>query len=86
MSDTLARVQALAKQGEVRISVHGYDELSVDDIYFRDVLDGLAAAVVVEDYPHAAIGPSVLVLQQDTDSRLSTWSGVSKRTGRAQRF
>ncbi|MFL5059987.1 MAG: DUF4258 domain-containing protein [Xanthobacteraceae bacterium] len=85
MSDTLARVQALAKQGEVRISLHGYDELSADDIYFSDVLGGLAAAAVVEDYPHAAVGPSVLVLQQDSDHRPIhvVWGIAKDRSGPA---
>jgi hypothetical protein len=69
MNNTLVRVQLLAKRGDVQISAHGYDELAADDIFFADVMAGLAAAVVVEDYPEFAKGPSVLVLQRDREGR-----------------
>ena len=63
MSDSLKRVRSLAAQGKVGISYHGYDELADDAIFAVDALAGLADAVVIEDYPLAAKGPSVLVLQ-----------------------
>ena len=65
VSDTLERVRALAARGEVRVSAHGYDELAADDVEVRDVVGGLALAVVVEDYPEYSKGPCVLVLQRD---------------------
>jgi Domain of unknown function (DUF4258) len=69
MSDTLAAVQALVARGEVHASRHGFLELAADDILLDDVVATLAAAVVVEDYPMAGRGPSVLVLQHDRDDR-----------------
>lgn len=62
---TLESVQRLVGNNEVRISDHGWNKLETDDISLRDVIAGLAEAVVVEDYPDASRGPSVLVLQWD---------------------
>jgi hypothetical protein len=51
MSLTLERIRELVARREVQISDHGYDELVDDDLFVDDILAGLAAAVVVEDYP-----------------------------------
>ena len=62
---TFDKVRALVQDGEVRISDHGYEEMSDEDIRARDVLAGVFDGVVVEDYPMYAKGPCVLVLQRD---------------------
>ena len=67
VSSTLALVQDLALRGEVRISDHGYDELAEDGLTAREVVSGLADAVVVEDYPTYGKGPCVLVAQRAKD-------------------
>lgn len=69
MSETLKAVQGLVAAGQVRFSGHGYDELSADGLYARDIIAGVAAAVVVEDYPAFPKGPAVLVLQWDRDGK-----------------
>ena len=69
MSETLDRVRMLVARGEVRISDHGYDELAEDGIVAKDAVAGVAAALIVEDYPNATRGPSVLVLQRDADGQ-----------------
>lgn len=69
MSATLEAVRQLAATGEIRISEHGYDELTEDAIFVRDLMDGIDNAIVIEDYPSFAKGPAVLVLQFDSDDR-----------------
>lgn len=69
MSETLEHVRALAADGEIAVSFHGYDELATDDIPVRDAVDGVAAAILIEDYPDFPKGPCVLVLEQDTEGR-----------------
>ena len=65
MNKTLDEVRLLVARCEVLISLHGHEELAAGDILVHDVIGGLAAAVVVEDYPDYAKGPCVLVLEQD---------------------
>jgi hypothetical protein len=65
MSDTLERIKALVAGGEVRISDHGYDELAADGLLGRDLVAGVPAAELVEDYPEFPKGPCVLVLEHD---------------------
>ena len=69
MSSTLDAIRELVASGNVRISEHGYDQLSDDDILIRDLLNGITSATVVEDYPAFPKGPAVLVLQFDSNNR-----------------
>lgn len=69
MSETFDKVCALVERGEVKVSDHGYNEMSDEDILARDVLAGVPEGIVVEDYPTYAKGPCVLVLQRDRDHR-----------------
>lgn len=69
MSMTFDKVRALVQRRKVRVSDHGYEEMSDEDILARDVLAGVFDGVVVEDYPMYAKGPCVLVLQKDLDQQ-----------------
>jgi hypothetical protein len=82
MSGILRRVQALIARGEYLVSRHGFRELLADDILAEDVLDGVAHAVVVEDYPDSRKEPAVLVLQHDRENRpVHVMWGIPKADG-----
>jgi hypothetical protein len=66
MSETLRHIQELIARG---VSDHGYDELDDDGILAADALDSAASAVLVEDDPDRARGPSVLTLQYDASGQ-----------------
>jgi hypothetical protein len=65
MSEIYDRIIQLISSREIRISMHGYDELSADNIYIRDILDGASKAHVVEEYPDFPKGKCVLVMKRD---------------------
>ena len=67
MSATFERIRALVRIGDIKISDHGYDEMSEDNIVARDVIEGVLDGIVVEDYPTYAKGPCVLIFQLDHD-------------------
>lgn len=64
MSQTFEQVLALVARREVRISEHGYDEMTQDGILAREVLESVSEGLVVEDYPSYPKGPCVLILQR----------------------
>lgn len=60
------KVKRLVAESKVRISEHGYDELSEDALSSREIIAGVPAATVVEEYPDYPKGPCALFLQQGT--------------------
>lgn len=65
MSNIVEQVRLLIRTGEIRISEHGYDELMEDELTAKELVAGVAKAVVVEEYPDYPKGPCVLLLQKD---------------------
>jgi hypothetical protein len=66
VSDTFDTIRRLVATHDVRISEHGYDELADDELTAREVVAGVGAAILVEDYPDFPKGPSVLLMQLDS--------------------
>jgi hypothetical protein len=69
-SSFLVTIQQLVSNGEVRISEHGYDELAADDLFASELVDGVANASLLEDYPDFPKGPRALLLQSTQDGAL----------------
>jgi Domain of unknown function (DUF4258) len=55
---------SLVTEDKLRVSDHAYEELVSDDLLLEELLIGVTSARIVEDYPNAFKGPSVLVLQE----------------------
>lgn len=66
MGNMFEEILELIQRYDVRISDHGYEELSQEDIFVRDIMAGVSAGTVVEEYPEYPKGPCVLVLQRDS--------------------
>ena len=65
VSGTLSRIQALVAAGDYRLSDHAYQKLEERDILPTQIVNGLQSASVVEEYPDAERGPTILVLVRD---------------------
>ena len=69
MCNTFDRIPVLISEGSVRISEHGYDEITADGLLARDLVEGVEMSEVIEDYPSYPKGPCVLLLQRTKDQR-----------------
>ena len=78
MSETLRLVQVLVAEDKVRISDHAYEELVIDHLLLDEVLRGVSSGILVEDYPDAFKGPSVLVLQDHSNKPVHVVWGLPK--------
>ena len=76
---TLEHILALGKRLDVQISVHGYEELAEDEIRVRDVVEGLAKAVLIEDSLIIQGGRAVSSCSAMARGSPFMWSGVSLR-------
>jgi hypothetical protein len=82
MGSTLDQIRELVRQGSVRISEHGYDELAADGIFARRAIEGISNADLVEDYPNYPKGVCVLVRETLNDGQ---YIQHTRRLGHTQR-
>ena len=68
MSKTFEVVKDLVSKKEIKISAHGYDEMSEDNIFIKDVIADVDNGIVIENYDKYPKGRCVLVLEKDRDS------------------
>lgn len=81
MNEIFKRVLDLIVKGEVKISSHGYDELTEDGLSVKEIMAGVKDGKVVENYPEYPKGPCVLVLQSDREMNpIHVVWGISKNT------
>ena len=69
MNAFLNQVRSLVATGKFEITGHALSELNNDNLLVQDVISGVAEAIVVESYPDYHKGPSMLVLQHDSDGK-----------------
>lgn len=69
MNRFLDHIRGLVASGEFEVTGHALSELINDNLLVKDVISGVAEAIVVERYPDYHKGPSMLVLQRDSDGK-----------------
>ena len=63
------KIRRLIAEQKVRVSEHGYDELSEDGLTAREIIAGIEKGFLIEDYPTFAKGPCALFLQHDSNDK-----------------
>ncbi len=54
MNEFFERIYTLVHAGKIRISEHGYDELTEDKLTAKEAIAGVSDSIVVEEYPPLA--------------------------------
>ena len=81
MNDFLKKIQSLVKNKKLFISMHGFDELSNDNIDIKDIISSIDKAIIINEYPDYKKGHCILVLQIDKNKKpLHIVWGIEKDT------
>ncbi len=65
----LQRIREQAQAGEYRLTVHAHQEMWDEDISLSEVLEAIATAHVLENYPEHRRGPCCLLNGQTRQGR-----------------
>ena len=80
-SETFNRILELARERKIVVSDHGYEKAEKLGILITDVINSLAFAELIEDYPEYWKGPSVLLLHfGDSDQPVHAVWGIAAGT------
>jgi hypothetical protein len=82
MSDTSAKIIALVRADDWRASDHAVLRMEEHAIIATDLVDSIASAEVIEDYPIYHAGPCSLLLQSDRDGPVHVLWGLKLGTDR----
>jgi hypothetical protein len=84
LSNTLAQVQALVADGQIRLSLHGFREMAADGIMLDDLLGNLDSAVTIEDYFDANRDRRFWCYKGTWQRAPFTWCGVFEKVVRVR--
>ena len=69
MSEAFERIKQLIAEGNYSFSDHAYEEMQKDDILPHELTEGAQSSILVEDYPTAHRGPTILIYCKGIDAR-----------------
>jgi len=78
LSKLFREIVALVESGQLKISEHGYDELSDDNIRLQDLLDTIKDSDVIEEYPNYPKGKCIILTQDRNRKPVHSLWGVPK--------
>lgn len=65
----VARLRDQAAREAIRITVHAHQEMVEDEVSYEEILEVLAEAHILEDYPEHRRGPCCLVCGRTSQGR-----------------
>lgn len=67
--DILRQLRAQVQAGDIRLSLHGHEEMVAEEILYEDICEVLCQGKVLENYPDYQRGPCCLICGQTSGGR-----------------